>query len=103
MGITQPPPKEGAWSALFSNLSKSSLDNYVVKRSKRLLFRDPNYRALLNLIITQGLLSHYVIIVARPICNIVLTLVLDVRCRSPLELAENPLGYARANCAVFCS
>ena len=34
IGITQPPPREGAWSALFSNLSKSGLDNYVVKRSK---------------------------------------------------------------------
>ena len=25
---------DGAWSALFSNLSKSALDNYVVKRSE---------------------------------------------------------------------
>ena len=25
IGITQPPPTEGAWSALFSNLSKSGL------------------------------------------------------------------------------
>ena len=35
MGITQPPSTEGAWNALFSNLSKSGLDNwdnYVVKR-----------------------------------------------------------------------
>ena len=48
IGVTQPPPKEGAWSALFSNLSKSDLDNYVVKRSKRPLsewLRDPDYRA----------------------------------------------------------
>ena len=28
-------PTEGAWSALFSNLSKSGLDSYIVKRSKR--------------------------------------------------------------------
>ena len=32
--ITQPPPRNGVWSALFDNLSKSGLDNYVVKRSK---------------------------------------------------------------------
>ena len=38
--ITQPPPTEGAWSALFSNLSKSGLDNYVVKRSKRPLLEE---------------------------------------------------------------
>ena len=31
----QTPPKEGAWIALFSNLSKSGLDNYIIKRSKR--------------------------------------------------------------------
>ena len=31
IGITQPPPKEGARVALFVNLSKSALDNYVVK------------------------------------------------------------------------
>ena len=30
IGITQPAPRDGAWSALFSNLSKSALDNYVV-------------------------------------------------------------------------
>ena len=30
----QPPPREGAWSALCGNLSKSGLDNYVVKRSE---------------------------------------------------------------------
>ena len=28
----RPPQRDGAWSALFSNPSKSSLDNYVVKR-----------------------------------------------------------------------
>ena len=33
-------PKEGAWSALFSNLSKSGLDNYVVKRFKRPLLQE---------------------------------------------------------------
>ena len=33
IGITQPPPIDGAWSALFSYLSKFGLDNYVVKRS----------------------------------------------------------------------
>ena len=40
IGITQPPPTEGAWSALFSNLSKSGLDNYVAKRSKRPLLEE---------------------------------------------------------------
>ena len=34
MGITKPPPREDAWSALFSNLSKSELNEYVVKRPK---------------------------------------------------------------------
>ena len=34
IGITQPPPRDGAWSALFSNMSKPGLDNYVVKRPK---------------------------------------------------------------------
>ena len=34
VGITQPSLKDGARNALFSNLSKSGLDNYVVKRSK---------------------------------------------------------------------
>ena len=31
IGITQPPPRDGAWSALFNNLSKSKsgFDNYV--------------------------------------------------------------------------
>ena len=29
IGITQTPPKDGAWSALFKNLSKSGLDNYI--------------------------------------------------------------------------
>ena len=38
--ITQLPPKDGAGNALFSNLSKSGLDNYVVKRSKRHLFEE---------------------------------------------------------------
>ena len=38
--ITQPPPTEVAWSALFSNLSKSALDNYVEKRSERPLLED---------------------------------------------------------------
>ena len=40
VGITQPPPKEGARSALFSNLSKSGLDNYAVKRSERPLLEE---------------------------------------------------------------
>ena len=40
IGITQPPPKEGARSAFFSNLSKSGLDNYLVKRSKRNLLEE---------------------------------------------------------------
>ena len=39
VGITQPPPKDGARDPLFSNLSKFGLDNYIVKRSKRYLFR----------------------------------------------------------------
>ena len=40
IGITQPPAQEGAWSALFSNLSKSGLDIYVVNRSKRPLLEE---------------------------------------------------------------
>ena len=40
IGITQPPPKEGAQNAVFSNLSKSGLDNYVVKRSERPLLEE---------------------------------------------------------------
>ena len=40
IGITQPPPKEGAQNAVFSNLSKTGLDNYVVKRSERLLLEE---------------------------------------------------------------
>ena len=48
---TQPPPIEGAWSALYSNISMSCLGYYVVKDSKchhlkRL--RDSDYRALLT-------------------------------------------------------
>ena len=46
--VTQPPPREGVQSALFSNLSKSGLDNYVVKRSKRPLLipiTGPKYSA----------------------------------------------------------
>ena len=38
--------KDGAYSALFSNLSKSGLDNYLLKRYKHPLledFRDPDY------------------------------------------------------------
>ena len=38
IGITQPPPREGVWSALFSNLAKPGLEIYVTKRSKRPLF-----------------------------------------------------------------
>ena len=38
--ITQPPQRDGAWSALFSNLSKSALDNYVVKRSEHPLLEE---------------------------------------------------------------
>ena len=33
--ITKPPPKQSAQSPLLSNLSKSGLDNYAVKRSER--------------------------------------------------------------------
>ena len=33
IGITQPPLRDGAWSALFSNLSKSALDKYYVVKS----------------------------------------------------------------------
>ena len=33
-------PKEGAWNALFRNLSKSGLDKNVVKRSKRSLLEE---------------------------------------------------------------
>ena len=41
IGITQPHPKEGAWRTLFSNLSKSGLDNYVVKNRGFLgIFKD---------------------------------------------------------------
>ena len=41
IGITQPPPRDGAWSALFSNLSKSALvDNYALKRSERPLLEE---------------------------------------------------------------
>ena len=39
-GITQPPPRDGPWSALFSNLSKSALDNYIVKCSERPLLEE---------------------------------------------------------------
>ena len=37
IGETQPPPREGARSPLFSNLSKSGLDNYAVRHSERSL------------------------------------------------------------------
>ena len=40
IGITQPPPRDGAWSALFSNLSKFALANYVVKLSERPLLEE---------------------------------------------------------------
>ena len=44
IGITQPPPpKDGARNALFSNLYKSDLDNYVVKRSKRHLLEEVSW------------------------------------------------------------
>ena len=39
-GVTQPPPKEGAWSTLFSNLSKPGLHNYEVKCYKRPLLEE---------------------------------------------------------------
>ena len=45
--FTQPPPRDGAWSALFSNLSKSALDNYEVKRSKRPLLEEVAWSRLL--------------------------------------------------------
>jgi len=35
IGITQDPLKEGARSAFLNNLSKSGLENYVVKCSQR--------------------------------------------------------------------
>ena len=37
---SQSPPKEGARSALFSNLCKFGLDNYAVKCSKRPLLEE---------------------------------------------------------------
>ena len=40
IGVTQPPPKDGARNALFSNRSKSGLDKYVAKRSKRHLLEE---------------------------------------------------------------
>ena len=40
IGIMQPPPIDGARNVLLSNLSKSGLDNYVVKRSKRHLLKE---------------------------------------------------------------
>ena len=40
IGITQPPSTEGAWSALFSNLSKSGLDNFEAERSMRPLLEE---------------------------------------------------------------
>ena len=46
IGITQPPPKDGARNALSSNLSKSGLDNYVVKRSKRHLLEEVSWSRL---------------------------------------------------------
>ena len=52
----QPPPKEGAWSALFSNLSKSDLDSYVVKRFKRPLLEEVSWSRLPSPI-DQDLLS----------------------------------------------
>ena len=33
IGITQSPPKEGAQSALFCNLSESGLDNYLCSKA----------------------------------------------------------------------
>ena len=46
IGITQPPPKDGARDTLFSNVSKSGLDNYVVKRTKRHLFEEVSWSRL---------------------------------------------------------
>ena len=34
IGVTQPPPRDGAWSSFFSNLSKSAFDNYSTQCSK---------------------------------------------------------------------
>ena len=34
IGITQPAPKEDAWSGVFSNLYKSGPENYVGKHYK---------------------------------------------------------------------
>ena len=53
IGITHPPSTEGAWSALSSNLSKSDLDNYVVKRSKRPLLEEVSWSRLPCLISKQ--------------------------------------------------
>ena len=58
----QPPPKDGARNALFSNLSKSGLENYVVKRFKRHLlrrFRDPDYRTLFSRLKTEKFQSVF--------------------------------------------
>ena len=40
IGITQPSPIEGTWSALFCNLSKYCWDNYVAKRSECFLLEE---------------------------------------------------------------
>ena len=47
IGITQPLPRDGAWSALFINLSKSAWDSYVVKRSERPLLEEVAWSRLL--------------------------------------------------------
>ena len=46
IGITQHPPREGAWSALFSNLSKCDLDKFVVKRPKRPFLEEVSWSRL---------------------------------------------------------
>ena len=46
IGITKPPPKEGAWSALFSNLFQSGVDSFVVKRSECPLLEEVTWTRL---------------------------------------------------------
>ena len=57
IGITQPPPTEGAWRALLSSLSKSDLDNYIVKRSKRPLLEEVSWSRLPCLICLPSTLA----------------------------------------------
>ena len=52
IGITKPPPKDGAWSALLHSCLRQTQTDYKIKRSERPLLRrlqDPDYRALQGL------------------------------------------------------